>query len=98
MPDDIVNATLLETALDVAVPLWVERLQRQSWSSIEARRETLADVIASKGDIIMFKSPKRGETAAAFNALAEALAAMSFVPGGVKFRGRHWISYHPDLA
>lgn len=96
--DEIVNSALIDVSLAVAVPLWIERLQRCAWSHIESRREALTDIIASKGDIIMFKSPKRGETAAAFNALAEALAAMSFVPGGVTFRGQHWQATHPELT
>jgi len=33
---------------------------------------------------------KRGESAAAFNALAKGLACAAFQPGGVKFLGDRW--------
>lgn len=60
-----------------------------------SRRPQLVDMIASHGDNILFRSKKSGETAKAFNALAEALAFLSFAPGGVKLFGCHWESHHP---
>ncbi len=87
---------LLRTTLQVAVPMWIERLKRQSWASVQERAHVAADVVASKGDIIQFKSKTKGETAAAFNALAEGLAALSFCPGGVTFLGDKWIAEHPE--
>lgn len=79
------NDALLSCSLAAAVPLWVHQIVREDWSPERMRRESeeCATVVASKGDIIMFRSPKRGETAAAFNALARGVAILSFQVGGV---------------
>lgn len=86
MPDDF----LLMATLEVAVPLWIERVRPMPMDARLARAQELADVVAAKGDVIMFKSSKKGESGAAFNALAEALAIMAFAPGGVLFNGQRW--------
>jgi hypothetical protein len=89
-------------SLELAVPLWIERVRRR-WSdeSRIARARQLVEVIAGEGDKILFPiraEPKSRQayarlgTAEAFNALAEALALLSFAPGGVTFAGRHWES------
>jgi hypothetical protein len=79
------NDALLSAALGAAVPLWVDQIVREDWPDDRKRREAAecATVVASKGDVIMFRSSKRGETAAAFNALAKGVALLSFSPGGV---------------
>ena len=89
---------LLKMTLEVAVPLRIADLQRIPWDEIARKLPEWADVLVSQGDIIMYKSPKKGETAKAFNVLASALAAMSFVPGGVTFSGLHWEAKHPENA
>jgi hypothetical protein len=81
---------LLAVALSGAVPLWIARHKHTPSEARMARARELADIIASKGDLIMFKGGKKGETAAAFNALAEALALAAFQPGGVTFQDAHW--------
>jgi len=81
---------LLRAALGAAVPLWVIELRKRPWSEIQAIVHECADVIASKGDVILYRSKKKGESAAAFNALAKGLAALSFAPGGVTFLGDHY--------
>ena len=95
MPDDIRNSFLAMT-LELAVPLSIERLKREPWDNIVVRLPKLAQFIAEHGDNILFRSPKHGETAEAFTKLSEAIAALSFVPGGVKALGTHWQSRHPD--
>ncbi|WDZ87203.1 hypothetical protein [Micromonospora cathayae] len=50
--------------------------------------------IGSKGDILQFRSSKRGETAAVFNHLARGLTALAHQPGGVTFAGMHWCTDH----
>lgn len=86
-------------ALDAAVPLHIEGMK--DWSVDrrigEARR--VVDIVASQGDVLQFRSKKRGESAQAFNALARGMAVAAFQPGGVTF-GRssraHWCVYpHP---
>lgn len=89
------NATgesLLAISLAAAVPLLIAQIKKEQWSD-ERMQETAresGDVIASKGDIILYKSPKKGETAKAFNALARGLACLSFAVGGVRFLGLHF--------
>jgi len=81
----------LATALDCAVPLWMLKLAGVPVNELLARAGACAQVVAEKGDLILFRSKKQGETAAAFNALAEGIAVLALVaPGGVKLFGRQW--------
>lgn len=50
----------------------------------------VAQLLAEKGDVLMYGGGRRGEAAEAFNHLAHALAVMSFLPGGVRFAGTCW--------
>lgn len=88
---------ILMGMLELAVPMWIDRLRPLPWTEIERRRERCADVLAfaSPGvDIAGLASRatdgKKGGVAAAFNVMAEALAILSFCPGGVTFSGSHW--------
>lgn len=96
MEVDILEA--LKPALSCAVPLWILRLKHRTWSYVEQRAHECAQIVAEKGDVIMFRSKRQGETAAAFNALAEGLACLSFVPGGVKLFGLHFEDHHPETG
>lgn len=87
---------LLRTSLQVAVPMWVENLKLQSWAQIQPRLRHCSQMIAEHGDVILYQSKKKGETARAFNALAEGLAILSFAPGGVTAFGLHFENLHPD--
>lgn len=80
---------LLAGMLSLAVPLWIEAMR--NWSE-EERMEygrKCADIVAEKGDVILYRG-KKGESAAAFNALAEGVAALAFAPGGVSIFGLHF--------
>jgi len=81
---------LLRITLQAAVPFWILKLKRRPREETIGRAHELAQVIAEKGDVIQFKGKTKGETAAAFNALAEGLACCSFAPGGITFMGDHW--------
>ena len=89
-------SSLLGISLSCAVPLWIERLKTRPWAELEERRTKCLEIIAHHGDNILFRSKKSGDTAEAFNALAEALAILSFVPGGVKAFGLEFKSVHPE--
>jgi len=95
------SESLLKTTLQCAVLLRIFENARltadELWDCFESRREYLIDMIASHGDDILFKSRREGDTAKAFNALAESLAFMAFVPGGVTFLGDHWEHPKPVL-
>lgn len=80
------------------MPLWIERLKQTPWCAIAARLPELTNAIASHGDDLLYRSKKRGDTAKAFNALAESIAALSFAPGGVSAFGSHWESRHPEQS
>lgn len=85
------NETALATALAVAVPLWIEDLKHMPWDYIQQRAKICSDVVAEKGDVILFRGGKKGESAEAFNRLAEGVACLSFAPGGVRVFGEHWV-------
>lgn len=87
---------LLPIALSAAVPLWIEELRRLEPEQRIARASGLADIIASQGDIILYRGGKKGESAKAFNALAEGLAIGAFQPGGVTAFGQHWCVNHDE--
>jgi hypothetical protein len=85
---------LLRATLQLAVPLHVMELQRLPFSQILALAPELSQVVAEKGDVIQFR--EKGKSAAAFNALAKAIAVLSFFPGGVRFLGDHYQNTHPE--
>lgn len=82
--------TLLSSTLQLAVPLWIDQMRRQPWEVIQERATICSQHIAEHGDLILFRGKKKGESAEAFNRLAEGIACLSFVPGGVKVFGGHW--------
>lgn len=81
---------LIQTALSAAVPLWILELQKLTPAERDERARICGDVVAEKGDIIQFRSKRKGETAAAFNRLAEGIACLAFAPGGVTAFGLHF--------
>lgn len=81
---------LLPSALAAAVPLWIIEVRGYEQSVREERARICAQHIAEHGDVILFRSKRKGETAEAFNRLAEGLACLAFAPGGVKAFGQHW--------
>lgn len=85
---------LLKTMLAVAVPLWIENFRPLTDDQrIEIAKEA-GQVVAEHGDIILYQSKKKGETAKAFNQLARGLAALAFADGGVTAFGLHFEAKH----
>lgn len=90
------QAGLLATSLQAAVPLWILELQEMRqrlggkafWDRIRERAEECAAAIAEHGDALMFRV--KGKSAEAFNRLAEGVACMAWLPGGVTIFGTHW--------
>jgi hypothetical protein len=91
----MLNDTLLATTLEIAVPLWIEELRGLPFEELQRRAKACAEVVAHKGDVILFKG-KKGESAEAFNRLTEGLACLAFAPGGVKAFGMHWQAVTSD--
>lgn len=84
------NIVLTET-LRVAVPWNMLILSSCSPAALQRIATGASSVIGSKGDVLQFRSPKKGAPAAAFNALARGLAAAALVAwGGATFAGLHW--------
>jgi hypothetical protein len=88
------NESLLKTSLSAAVPLWAMQFQDEPWDSIQKQIPEITKELCERGDLIMFKSAKKGETAKAFNALARCIAILSFAPGGVDCFGMHFENKH----
>jgi hypothetical protein len=86
----VVSDSLLSSALAAAVPLWIAELKGESWDTIQQLARDSAQLVAEKGDLLMYRSKKRGESAAIFDALARGLACLAFCPAGVRFLGNHW--------
>jgi hypothetical protein len=91
-PGAVAPTRLLMLSLEAAVPLWVERHRATAPEQRAERASALGSIVAYRGDHILFRTGRPGQTAEAFNALAEGIALLSFQPGGVKFTGRHWES------
>lgn len=85
---------LLKIALQTAVPLWIQEFKQKSWDEIQRISTEASEFLAEHGDALMYK--QKGTTAKAFNHLAKGIAALSFVPGGVKTFGLHFESVHPE--
>lgn len=82
--------SLLTSTLQLAVPMWIDQMRRYPWEHVQARAKVCSQHIAEHGDLILFKGKKKGESAEAFNRLAEGVACLAFAPGGVKLWGSHW--------
>lgn len=84
------TTALLQAALSAAVPLYIVEMRSWDWKRISETAQRCAQVVAEKGDIILYRSAVPGETAKAFNALARGIACLSFSPGGVTAFGLHF--------
>jgi tetratricopeptide (TPR) repeat protein len=86
----------LAPLLELAVPMWIERFRPMTWEErIKVRDEALGiigcDTDAESIACLVAGGPaKPGRVAAAFNAIAKALALGALQPGGVTFAGMHF--------
>jgi hypothetical protein len=81
----------MEPLLVLAVPQWIEKLKHKSFADFEARRDKILDSVCYKGDLLLYGSKKKGETAELFNDLAEGLAWLALIAKGrVTFGELHW--------
>ncbi len=91
--DDPRCDVLVETLM-LAVPLRIWELKRLTFEQRAETARRCAQIVAERGDDLMFGSKKSGRTAEVFNALATGLAVAAYQPGGVRFAGRHWCTDH----
>lgn len=84
---------LLPMTLSAAVPLRAEALCKEPLATIldQHTLDHLREIIHDAGEYIIHRDDSgQNRTANGFNALAEALARLAFLPGGVKCFGTHW--------
>ena len=84
---------LLGASLAASVPFRILDIERSywSWKHLIAEAARCAQIVAEKGDVILYRSKTKGATAAAFNALSMGVACAAFSPGGIKLFGEHFI-------
>jgi hypothetical protein len=80
----------LKLFLQTAVPLWTIRFKDLSWEELKQIMRESEKVLEELGELATFAQFKKGETAKAFNAIAKAIAALSFVPQGIDIFGLHF--------
>jgi hypothetical protein len=82
----------MKLVLEVGVPLRMHEIKsRKGPHDFDlARCREFAPVLASKGDVLLFRSKNKGETGELMARLIDALAVLACVPGGVDFLGLHW--------
>jgi hypothetical protein len=85
---ELAGSTLAEM-LAVAVPRYAAEIAARGGPSDEdmARAQALAGDLLERGDVLLFGSKKRGETADLFERTAHAIAMLSFAPSGVRLFG-----------
>lgn len=83
-----VSEKRLNVFLQMAVPMWVEKVRNYSEDQMLKRRSACANIISGQGDVILYGSKKKGRCANAFNHLAEGIAILSVIAeGGVEAFG-----------
>lgn len=88
------NGGLLDASLQLAVPLWADRLRMTPMQQLVQQHVThFGQELGERGDVLLFGG-KKGEAAALFNKLAAAVAVMSFCPGGVLVFGTRYQNEH----
>jgi hypothetical protein len=80
--------------LDAAVSLRILALQEQGGPTKEEFNhiQSYDQLLGERGNFLWMKSKKKGETVKVANAVADAIAVLSFVPGGIEIFDRHWKS------
>lgn len=83
--------------LQLVVPFKIWELQRRGGPSDNEFEQArlVADIVAEKGDVLLYHSPKKGETAQIFKELSWAVAVAAFLPGGVEIFGNHYEAFSP---
>lgn len=91
MTATIQNAPLT-AALLLAVPLEILELKSRGGPDDRdlARAKEIGQVIAEKGDVLLFGGGKNGEVRDLLHQLAQGIALLSFTPGGVRLLSQHW--------
>jgi hypothetical protein len=81
---------ILQEFLQMAVPLWIMRFKGLPWEDLKQVMKESETVLEESGELATFAQFKQGQSAKAFNAIAKAIAALSFMPNGIEIFGRHF--------
>ncbi len=78
--------------LQLSVWLRIQKFKQQGGPTEDdyTRAMAFAPILAEKADILLFGGGKKNEVAELFNKLADAVAVMAFVPGGVTVFGEKY--------
>jgi len=89
---------LLAISMSAAIPLWIMSLKEKGGPTNADFNESkeAGELLAHKGDILLYKGGKKGETANIFNKTAKAIAVLSFCPGGITIFNQHYESIIPN--
>lgn len=82
----------LECSVSIRILEWKSKGNPQKEDFDRLKSKNLSQVLGEKGDVLLYGGGKKGEAAAIFNDLAEAIALLSFLPGGIEIFGSHWES------
>lgn len=85
--NDPSKLALIQMSLSAAVPLWILEFKSQGGPDFSRVRE-YENVLVETGEAFLYRIP--GKTAAAFNAVAKAIATLAFVPDGITIFGLHF--------
>lgn len=83
---------VLAVAMWAAIPLRIMELQARGgpsdadWGGLGA----VAQDLAEHGDLLLYRGGKKGQSADLFNATAQAIAVLAFLPGGITIFGSHY--------
>lgn len=80
----------LKIFLQTAVPLYTIRFKDLPWEDLKQIMRESEKVLQESGELAVFTTIKKDATAKAFNAIAKAIAALSFVPQGIDIFGLHF--------
>lgn len=88
---------LLGIMLGVAVPMWIHEIRNWSPQRRVEAAERCTD-LTTAADVVLESSRKEaGTTAKTFNAVAQGLACLAYLPGGATLLGQHWcVNAHDD--
>ena len=82
----------LECAVSIRISEWKIKGNPQEKDFNKLMGKNLPKLLGEKGDILLYGGGKKDEVAIIFNELAEAIAMLSFLPGGIEIFGSHWES------
>lgn len=73
------SSSLMDKTLLLAVPGWFDQHSKRDYDFLKKRSELCSQVIAEKGDVLMYGSKKKGRAGEVFNRLAEGIACLLLI-------------------